>query len=112
MQYSQIRGQTLATKTFSSLEKIFNIISQEEQHKKLIVGHDDRSETATAYAVDHNSKPQGSNDRGTCKHYRKFGHDEISCYELVGYPPGWDVHGKSYNRGRGPRCGPWSRNRV
>jgi len=57
--YSQIQGQILATKSLASLEKVFNIITQEKQHKRLMVGRDDRSETAAAYVVNHTSKPQG-----------------------------------------------------
>jgi len=40
--YSQIRGQVLSTEPIFS-EKIFNIVTQEEQHKKLIVRCDDRT---------------------------------------------------------------------
>jgi len=66
--YSHIRGQILAVEPLPSLEKIFNIISQDEQHKRLMVGRDDRSENATAYAVNHAGKHKGLSDRATCKH--------------------------------------------
>lgn len=85
---SHIRQQILAMEPLPSLENIFNIITQEEQHKKLMVGRDDRSESATAYVVSHGVKTQGSSDRSTCRHCGRSGHDESVCYEIIGYPPG------------------------
>jgi len=41
---------------FYSLEKIFNIVTQEEQRMTLMVGRDDRTETAMTYAVNHCDK--------------------------------------------------------
>ena len=58
--YSQIRDQILVMEPLPSLEKIFNIVTQEEQHKKLMVGQDDRTETAVAFAMSYGSKIQGS----------------------------------------------------
>jgi len=102
--YSHIRGQILAIEPLPSLEKIFNIITQEEQHKRLMVRRDDRSESAVAYAVNHGDKHRGPSDRGICTHCGKYGRDESSCYEIVGYPPGWGNREKGRNRGR-ENCG-------
>ena len=107
--YSQIRGQILAMEPLPFLEKIFNIVSQEEQHKKLMVGRDDRIESA--FTVNHNVRIQTTSEKGACKHCRRFGHNESGCYEIVGYPPGWSSRGKGKGRGRGARGGRITGNR-
>jgi len=43
-----------------------------------------------------------SNDKPTCKHYRKFSHDEANCFEVTSYPPGWSSRGQGRG-GRGTR---------
>ena len=54
--YSHIRGQILATEPLPSLEKIFNIVTQEEQHKKLMVRREDRTKSVAAFNVNHDSR--------------------------------------------------------
>jgi len=47
--YSTIRSQILALDPLPSLNKIFNITQQEEGHKKVMIGRDNRNETAMAF---------------------------------------------------------------
>ena len=98
--YSQIRGQIFAMEPLPSLEKIFNIVTQEEQHKKLMVGRDDRIETAAAFAVSYGSKIQASGARSTCKHCGRFRHDESNCFEITSYPSSWGSREKGRGRAR------------
>ena len=39
------------------------------------------------------------NERPTCRHCGQYGHDEVNCYEIIGYPSNWGSRG----RGRGSR---------
>ena len=51
-------------------------------------------------------------ERSSCNHYRKYGHEESNCYELVGYPTNWGTRGRGRGQGRGLRggkTGGWSR---
>lgn len=80
---SQTRSQILASEPLPPLEKILNIVTQEELHKKLMVGRDDRTETAAAFAVSHGERVQPST---ACKHCGRFGHEEANCFEILGYP--------------------------
>jgi len=92
--YSQIRGQILAMEPLPSLQKIFNILTQEEQHKKLTIGRDDQMEAAIAYTVSHSSKLRVLTEKCACKHCGCYGHEGSNCYEIIGYPPDWGTHGK------------------
>ncbi|KAJ8432692.1 hypothetical protein Cgig2_016365 [Carnegiea gigantea] len=40
-------------------------------------------------------------EKGACKIYGRYGHEETVCYEVIGYPPGWGSRG----RGKGGRGG-------
>jgi len=53
--YSTIRSQILALDPLPSLDKIFNMIQQEENHKKMMLNHDAKQEHAAAFAVSHHA---------------------------------------------------------
>jgi len=93
--YANIQSQVLALDPLPTLDKIFNMILQEEHHKQLMLGRDLRT---VAFAVRHKS---GGAERSTCKHCGRFGYDEASCYESIGYPSNWSTRG----RGRGGQSG-------
>lgn len=81
--YLAIRSQILGLEPMPSLDKIFNMVSEEENHKTYMISEDDRSE-AVAFAV----KPATwTPERAPCKHYGQTGHAESLCYEIIGYPP-------------------------
>jgi len=92
--YSHIRGQILAIEPLPSLEKIFNIVSQEEQHKRLIIGYGDHFEMAVAYAANHGGKAQALSEKVPCKYCGCTEHDESNFYEIIRYPPRWGTLGK------------------
>jgi len=78
------------------LDVIFNMVTQEENHRRFMMGRDNRSENMVVFAA-----REHSNERPTCRHYGRYGHDETNCYEIIGYPPNWG----SCGRGRGSRGG-------
>jgi len=87
--YSSIRSQILTFDMSPSLDRIFNMVVQEGNHKSLMLGQEDRNESAAVFPVTTGEHTYDTvTKKAGCKHCGKFGHDESSCYELIGYPPG------------------------
>ena len=82
--FSAVRSQVLARDPLPSIDTIFNIIQQEENHKHMMMERDHRAEHGVAFAA---RVQPASNEKPTCKHCGKYGHDETNCYEVIGYPP-------------------------
>ena len=84
--FGSLRGHILAMDPLPGLERIFNLVRQEESHKLLVRGREDETD-AVAFAV--GSKPTGRGvERVSCNHCGKLGHEESQCFELIGYPAG------------------------
>ena len=101
--YSQIRSQILAQEPLPSLDRIFNMVMQEENHKNVMLQREGKTENAAAFAVNISKSVQAQGDRPTCKHCGKRGHEEANCFEIIGYPAGWMPRGGGHGRGRGRR---------
>ena len=97
---SPVRSQILALDSLPSLDKIFNLVQQEENHRRVMIGRDNKQDSMAVFAVSHQAKTQSSHERPTCTHCGKYGHEERNCYELVGYPAGWSSRGGRGGRGR------------
>jgi len=104
--FSTIRSQVLARDPLPSLDVIFNIIQQEEFHRRVMMSREQRSESVMAFAARERTTP---NERPTCRHCGKYGHAESGCYKLIGYPANcdtrWRGRGQRGGRGRGGRLG-------
>ena len=98
--FGNVRRQILAREPLPPLDEIFNIIQQEENHKRLMMERDHRTERQVAFAV----KEKTTSERPVCAHCGKLGHDEAHWYELVGYPPNWGTQGCN-RKARGGRTG-------
>jgi len=86
-QYSTVRSQILAMEPLPSIKKIFNMALQEENHRSAMANRKAQPENMAAFATSHLTRPGYLlGERPTCKHCGKTGHDEMTCYELVGYP--------------------------
>jgi len=66
--YSNIRSQILAQEPLPSLDKIFNMVSQEEVHKNLMIGREDKGENVAAFAVKTTRKSSQSIEKLICEH--------------------------------------------
>jgi len=96
--YSNVRSQILALDPLQSLDKIFSMVQQEENHKRVMKEQDQKTDIAAAFAVTYLGR---GIDRISCKHCGKLGHEESNCFELVGYPASWGLRGGRSGRGRG-----------
>ena len=89
--YSAIRSQILALDPLPHLDKIFNITQQEENHQRIMMAQDNRGEIGLAFAA----KERGSMvEKDPCKICGRYGHNEATCYEVIGYPPHWGSRGR------------------
>jgi len=50
-EFSQIRSQIPIQEPLPNLDRIFNMVMQEENHKKLMTQHESKSETMAAFVV-------------------------------------------------------------
>ena len=103
--YSIVQSHILAMDPLPSIEKIFNMVQQEENHKSTMANREAQPETMGAFSTSHLTRPGYlQSEKPSCKHCGKIGHKEGNCYELVGYLAGWSSRG-GYNRGRESRSG-------
>jgi len=78
-EFSSVRSQLLAQDSLP-LDKIFNTVMHEENHRKVMVQRDGNLENEAAFAL---SPPQ-TMSRPTCKHCGKTEHEEQNCFEAIG----------------------------
>jgi len=67
--YANIQTQIVAQEPLPSLDKIFNMVSQEENHRSLMIGREETNERTTVFAVKVIGKNPQSIERLTCWHY-------------------------------------------
>ena len=58
--FSTIRRQILALEPLPSIDKIFNMVQQEEDHKKVMTERDHKHDTVAAFAVTQQHRDQPS----------------------------------------------------
>ncbi|VFQ68965.1 unnamed protein product [Cuscuta campestris] len=87
-QFGHIRSQIIATEPVPDIHRGYALIVQEERHKSILRGRDDRTD-AVAFAMQHPSPPTGRGDppHYSCTNCGKDGHSVDRCYQLHGYPP-------------------------
>ena len=85
---SNIRGQILALEPLTPLDKIFNIVYQ-ENHKHMMLKGDNWVKSVGAFAV----TGKVVTEKATYGHCDKYGHEESGCFEIIGYLPGWSTRG-------------------
>lgn len=82
--YFSILSQILALEPLPPLDKIFNMVSQEEAHRNIMITRDDRQGTIAAFAVKHTTRAQPITERPACKHCGMMGRKEAKCFEVIG----------------------------
>ena len=72
--YSSIRSQILKLNAFLSLDRIFNMIVQEENHKNMMLRRESRIEFAVAFIAMTGDRPYGTvTEKVGCKHCENTG---------------------------------------
>ncbi|KAJ4768963.1 Retroelement pol polyprotein-like [Rhynchospora pubera] len=105
--FGNVRTHILGMDPLPSLSKVYSMVVQEERHRSVVRGRDDKQE-AVGFSVRIN-KPEvtqqkgGSNEKVVCTHCSKPGHDVTRCFEIIGYPEGWGRGGRGVCGGRGGR---------
>jgi len=88
--YSQIWSRILTLDPLPSPDPIFNMVVQEENHKSMMPRQGDMIESANAFVVVYRDSVQSTVIKnGSCRHYRRYGQEESTCYELIEYPSDW-----------------------
>ncbi|KAJ3704067.1 hypothetical protein LUZ61_007772 [Rhynchospora tenuis] len=100
--FSSIRTTLLSMDPLPSLNRIYSMVIQEERHKTVTRGREERGD-AVSFAVQLNKTEPSQSKTGekpTCTHCNKIGHEIANYFELIGYPEGW---GRGRRGGRGGR---------
>jgi len=73
-----------------SIEKFFNMVQQEQNHRSTMANREAQPENMAAFATSHLTSPSHlQGERLSCRHCGKTGHDQTTCYEIVRYPANW-----------------------
>ena len=97
--YGTLRGHILAMDPLPDLDRIYNLVCQEEHHKRYMIDCESKSKAAITLAINR-KHPSRTGEHPVCTHCGKTRHGESGCYEIIGYPSHWSNQG----RGRGG-CG-------
>ena len=81
----QIRSQILTIEPLSSCDKIFKMIQQEKNHKKLMSSRLDLTKTKVAFIISLARKAQCTiAQKAACKYCGHFRHEEPNRYKIIG----------------------------
>jgi len=70
-----------------TMEKNFNIVGQEENHKSVMLSREQRPKNMATFVVSPLARPHSmQGEKVLCKHCKKVEHEESNCFELICYP--------------------------
>lgn len=106
--YEAIRSQLLAQHSLPSVEEAYQSVTNT---KSLRIKNSDAREGVMEFKVEAKDKQKYTDNRDMfCTHCNREGHDNSSCYQLVGFPEWWDDRRKGRRgSGRGGRTSSSSR---
>ncbi|KAJ9541530.1 hypothetical protein OSB04_028036 [Centaurea solstitialis] len=87
--YTNLCSQILLTEPFPSVQRIFNLVKQEEEQQHINATPRIQIDVATLYVRRSNSDSQRSQNkhpRPFCEHCNKHDHTLESCYQIHGFP--------------------------
>ncbi|XP_071729100.1 uncharacterized protein [Rutidosis leptorrhynchoides] len=93
--YHAVRSNILTREKLPSVQTAFSIVSREESHRDSStvrgVGKSQQSAFLVSKTFDNKKKfGKGPNTNLKCTKCNLNGHTIDRCYEIIGYPPGWD----------------------
>ncbi|KAJ0963993.1 hypothetical protein J5N97_029115 [Dioscorea zingiberensis] len=107
-EYEQVRGEVLRKDPPLGLQAAYAYIRRESDRKEAMKPEEDKTKamvarnrtlqgcsssftkTGSSTRFGSSSGDRSSRYLGKCEHCGKLGHSKQRCYELIGYPEGWD----------------------
>ena len=83
--FSAVRSQILLMEPFSSIQRIYNLVRQEEKQQEINIRSAPTIESA-ALQVSKQHRPSGKRQRPLCDHCNRHGHTRATCYQTHGFP--------------------------
>ncbi|KAM7482085.1 hypothetical protein LguiB_006668 [Lonicera macranthoides] len=84
--FSAIRSQILLMEPFPSIQRIYNLVRQEEKQQEINIRTTPVVDSAALQASKPCSRPSGKRSRPFCEHCNKHGHTLATCYQIHGFP--------------------------
>ena len=79
--YSTVRSQILILYFLPSLDKIYDMVRQEENQKRVMNDQDFKSENMAPFVVSLIAQPSNmQGEKVNCRHCGKKGNDEANCF--------------------------------
>ncbi|XP_010271259.1 PREDICTED: uncharacterized protein LOC104607332 [Nelumbo nucifera] len=96
--FNNVKSTILAIEPLPTINRAYPLIVQDEKHQVLMTQRAMYLPNVVALIAsrsgDRNSNPR---TKVWCKHCKRQGHSKDRCYELIGYPDGWEK--RKPNRG-------------
>jgi hypothetical protein len=84
--FSAVRSQILLMDPFPPIQRIYNIVRQEEKQQEINFRPLPAEESAALQASKVQYRTQGKRQRPYCEHCNKYGHTIATCYQIHGFP--------------------------
>lgn len=99
--FEMVRLNILSTEPLPGLMRVYFVIVQEEQHRNIARGREERGDVGSFCYTDWTEigRSKGKEKIVTCTYYGRIGHDEMECSQKIGYPKWWGDHSRVEGRG-------------
>lgn len=84
--FSAIRSQILLMDPFPSVQRIYNLVRQEEKQQEINIRSTHTVDSAALQASKPPNRYSGKRQRPFCEHCNKHGHTISTCYQIHGFP--------------------------
>nr|KYP38661.1 Retrovirus-related Pol polyprotein from transposon TNT 1-94 [Cajanus cajan] len=84
--FSAIRSQILLMEPFPLIQRIYNLVRQEEKQQEINFKSTSVVDSAALQASRPPSRPPSKRQRPFCDHCNKHGHTLATCYQIHGFP--------------------------
>ena len=85
--FSAIRSQILMMEPFPTVQRIYNLVRQEEKQQEINIRSTPTIDSAALQASKHIPRSSGKRQRPFCDHCNKHGHTLATCFQIHGFPP-------------------------
>jgi hypothetical protein len=84
--FSAVSSQILIMDPFPSIQRIYNLVRQEEKQQEISFRPLPAEESAALHTSKVPYRTQGKRQRPYCEHCNKYGHTIATCYQIHGFP--------------------------